>query len=63
MSEKTKMPSKKPRLTPKPKRRLMPKPKTIQKPKDREALPLVSCNGVILFAQTARKYALTLGKN
>lgn len=59
MSEKTKMPAKKPRLTPKPKPRLMPKPKAMPKakPKDREALPIVSCNGVILFAKHGEDYA------
>lgn len=46
---------------PKPKPRLMPgKPKMPgkkEKPKDREALPIVSCKGVILFADTGKQYA------
>lgn len=55
-------PTQKPKM-PKPKPKLMPdKPKMPvkkQKPKDREALPMVSCKGVILFAQQGTSYAAT----
>ena len=40
-----------------------PKPKPQPKPKDREALPIVSCKGIILFSAVAAKYAATLGRN
>lgn len=59
-------PTPKPKM-PKPKPRLMPgKPKMPvkkPKPKDREAMPIVSYKGIILFSAVAAKYAATLGKN
>lgn len=53
-------PNTKPKM-PKPKPKLMPgKPKMPvkkQKPKDREALPIVAHQGIILFADTGKQYA------